>query len=140
MIVYRRPYLGGCLLLPPSSGQDTERVCRLVTDSAMASVYGIDAAVDDPECEMTKITEALRNFAEPLLLPGGYILEIIPFLQHLPSWVPGMQIKRTVENGRAVVRAGLEKLDAISTAANVSALSYACNCCVLFTSGHRAHI
>ena len=77
MIVYRQPALGGCLLWQPSIGLDAERVCRLVTDSAMASVYGIDAAVDDPECEMTKITEALRDFAEPLLLPGGYILEII---------------------------------------------------------------
>ena len=100
----------------------------------MASVYGIDAAVDDPKCEMSRILEALRDFAEPLLLPGGYILEVFPFLQHLPSWLPGMHFKRTVEKGRGVVRAGLEKLDSMSTAANVSALSYACNCCVLLTS------
>ena len=106
----------------------------------MASVYGIDAAVDDPECEMTKITEALRDFAEPLLLPGGYILEIFPFLQHLPSWLPGMHIKRTVEKGRGVVRAGLEKLDAISTVANVSVSSYPCDCCMLCTDCVRDHI
>ena len=99
----------------------------------MASVYGIDAAVDDPKCEMSRILEALRDFAEPLLLPGGYILEVFPFLQHLPSWLPGMHFKRAVEKGRGVVRAGLEKLDAMSTAANVSASPYARNYFILLT-------
>ncbi|KAM5542456.1 hypothetical protein V8D89_003915 [Ganoderma adspersum] len=104
------------LLTSPNNVE--ENINKLVADSAMASVYGIDAAVDDPECEMSKILEALRDFTEPLLLPGGYILEVFPFLRHLPSWLPGMHVKRTVEKGRRVVRAGLEKLDAMSTAAN----------------------
>ena len=95
---------------------------RLVSDTSLASVYGIEAEVDDPECEMAKITEALRHFSEPLLLPGGYILEILPFLRHIPSWLPGMHIKRTVEQGRRAVRSGFDKLDGMFTVATVSSL------------------
>ncbi|PIL37686.1 cytochrome P450 [Ganoderma sinense ZZ0214-1] len=104
------------LLTSPHNIQ--ENISMLVTDSAMASVYGIDAASDDPECEMAKMIETLREFVEPLLLPGGYALEIFPFLRHLPSWLPGMHMKRTVEDGRRVVQGALDKLDSLSTAAN----------------------
>ena len=89
----------------------------------MKLVYGIDAAVDDPECEMAKAIEALRAFVETLLLPSGHlIMDIFPFLRHLPSWLPGMHVKRVVETGRRAVQGALDKLDNMSTAANVSLL------------------
>nr|VWP01592.1 Uncharacterized protein [Ganoderma boninense] len=105
------------LLTSPHDMQ--KNINMLVADTAMKLVYGIDAAVDDPECEMAKAIEALRAFVETLLLPSGHlIMDIFPFLRHLPSWLPGMHVKRVVETGRRAVQGALDKLDNMSTAAN----------------------
>ena len=87
----------------------------------MPAVYGIDSSTDARAGELAGMVETLRQHADPLLLPGAYVLEVFPFLRHLPRWVPGMGIRRTVEEGRRAMRRTPDKLDVMSTAANVSA-------------------
>ena len=90
----------------------------------MPAVYGIDSSTDERAGELSGMIETLRHYADPLLLPGGYFLEMFPFLRYLPSWVPGLQIMKTVEEGRHAARSTFDKLDDMSTAANVSGSCY----------------
>ncbi len=102
---------------------------RLVADTSMATVYGIDIATEDLDGSLSKVIETLRQFAEPLLLPGGYLLEMFPFLQHLPSWIPGLKINKTLDTGRRAMRSILDRLDVMSTVATVSSSHYGFNHC-----------
>ncbi|EJT98949.1 cytochrome P450 [Dacryopinax primogenitus] len=46
---------------------------------------------DDPY--IVRVTNQLRNF-ERLSRPGRYLVELLPFLRHLPVWFPGAGFKR----------------------------------------------
>ena len=37
------------------------------------------------------------------LVPGKYIVEILPFLRHVPKWVPGFGFQADFERWRAAV-------------------------------------
>ena len=47
---------------------------------------------------------------EPLLFPSAVLLEFLPILRHLPSWLPGMQVKRLAGQARAKMDAMVRKL------------------------------
>jgi hypothetical protein len=39
------------------------------------------------------MSQAFDNFAE-LTRPGRFLVEVLPFLRHIPSWMPGAEFKR----------------------------------------------
>ncbi len=53
-------------------------------------VYGLELAETDPEAaRIEKMLEGLQA-----LTPGKYLVEFLPFLQHVPGWVPGTGFQR----------------------------------------------
>ena len=106
--------------------------CRLVADTSLAAVYGIDMSAKDGE--LYRMVDTMRGFVDPLLLPGGYLLEMFPSLQHLPSWLPGMHIKHIVEEGRELVRSTFHRLDRMWTVANVSSSYRGSAYCLVLTT------
>ena len=100
----------------------------------MRAIYGIDIAAKDSDGELYRMTERLRELVDVPLLLGGSFLEIFPFLRYFPSWLPGIQINKTIVEGRRALHATLDRLYTMSTAANVSVSDYDFNYCSLLTS------
>ncbi|KZT21351.1 CyP450 monooxygenase [Neolentinus lepideus HHB14362 ss-1] len=62
------------------------------TDSTMATVYNYEVASKDDRYVF--IAEHALGFLAKCLLPGAFLVNYLPFLQHLPDWLPGMAFKR----------------------------------------------
>lgn len=58
----------------------------------MDVVYGITVTeLDDPYVSLAqKATIIFSN----IVVPGQYLVELLPFLKHVPSWFPGAGFKR----------------------------------------------
>ncbi|KAH9886458.1 O-methylsterigmatocystin oxidoreductase [Cubamyces lactineus] len=71
--------------------------------TSMEVVYGIAVTVeDDPYISLAE--NATKVFTE-ITVPGRFIVELLPFIRHLPSWLPGMGFKRVAANWCEDVRA-----------------------------------
>ena len=60
----------------------------------MRIVYGIKPA--NPRDEYVSLAEAMVKIMDKAYTPGKYLVEVFPFLQHVPQWMPGAQFKRDV--------------------------------------------
>ena len=102
------------------------RLYRLVSDiMAMRTIYGIDIDALQGDTELYDAVERLSGFVDLIVLPPGHLMELFPVLRLLPSWFPGMDIKRAALEGRRLFHATLEALDrkASATLKSVSPLS-----------------
>ena len=65
----------------------------------MQTVYGIDVEMDDEHFHMVEHVTAIL---EEVVTPGHYLLvEAIPMLRYLPSWVPGSGFKCFAEAAKS---------------------------------------
>lgn len=55
-------------------------------------VYGIEA--DSPEDQYILLEEEAQVINDKAFSPGRYLVEVLPFLRYIPSWVPGARFKR----------------------------------------------
>ncbi|KAI8969785.1 O-methylsterigmatocystin oxidoreductase [Trametes punicea] len=69
----------------------------------MDIVYGI--AVADTSDPYIKIAERAAKVFHDVTVPGRYVVELVPALKHLPSWLPGMGFKRKAIQWRVAVDA-----------------------------------
>lgn len=78
----------------------------------MDAVYGIVVAErDDPVlARAEKVTARFSN----IVTPGKYLVEVLPALRFLPSWVPGAQFKRNAEKWRPEIAAARDETFHIS--------------------------
>ncbi|KAM5539733.1 hypothetical protein V8D89_006546 [Ganoderma adspersum] len=60
--------------------------------SIMRVVYGLE--VDEEPVDYLKMAEDTMAIFSETLQPGKYLIEFLPFLRYLPSWVPGATVKR----------------------------------------------
>ncbi|KAM5545117.1 hypothetical protein V8D89_001228 [Ganoderma adspersum] len=104
-----RRFLGRLLNSPDCL---SEHLNRLVSDTALRTVYGIDMHSSRNNTELYGLVERLSRLADLVVLPQSYILELFPSLRYVPSWFPGMGIKRAALEGRRIFHATLEALDA----------------------------
>jgi len=73
-------------------------VPRFSVSVTMMMMYGyVPATYNDPVVQAAD--EALR-LGSPLVEHSGTLINIIPFLRHIPSWVPGATGKKTAEKVR----------------------------------------
>ncbi|KAI0676617.1 CyP450 monooxygenase [Trametes maxima] len=87
-----------------STPQDfTGHIRHLFAATIMRIAYGIDVA-DHNDIYMTLAEQGLSAFSR-LLVPGKYLVELLPSLRYLPRWAPGAQFKRDTAEVRGVVRA-----------------------------------
>ncbi|KAI0674497.1 CyP450 monooxygenase [Trametes maxima] len=79
----------------------TEHIRHLFAATIMRIAYGIEVKEENDEY-VAMAEEALATFNR-LLIPGKYLVELFPFLQYLPSWVPGAQFKRDAAKAKAAL-------------------------------------
>ena len=60
--------------------------------------YGIDAASADDKYFRT--IEDIAAAAEDIATPGKFLVEAVPSMRYLPSWLPGGGFKRYAANAR----------------------------------------
>ncbi|EJT98962.1 cytochrome P450 [Dacryopinax primogenitus] len=76
-----------------------EFIRRAVADIAFQIAYGIEIeSYDHPMVK--RVNEGLR-VVERVVVPGNFIVDIIPFLRYLPTWFPGAGFKKQAAEWRA---------------------------------------
>ncbi|KAI0056530.1 cytochrome P450 [Artomyces pyxidatus] len=63
----------------------------------MALVYGYDVAEENDS--YLKLTHDINEIGQRVMLPGSAIVNELPFLKHLPEWLPGMGFKALARVG-----------------------------------------
>ncbi|KAF9783497.1 cytochrome P450 [Thelephora terrestris] len=66
-----------------------EHINLLTGSLALSIAYGIRA--DTPHNEFILMYEKMLKTAQEGLVPGTFLVDMFPFLRHLPSWFPGVQ-------------------------------------------------
>lgn len=75
--------------------------------SIMDAVYGIVVAErDDPV--LTRAEKIAATFSN-IIVPGRYMVELLPSLSFLPSWLPGARFKRDAKRWRTQVIAARDE-------------------------------
>lgn len=83
------------LLDAPSS---LEEQCHIFTgDLVLRITYGYESKGHDP---MIRIAEKALQSSTEFSTPGLWLVDVLPFLQYIPAWVPGTGWKRAVETER----------------------------------------
>lgn len=63
--------------------------------------YGYDVKEEgDPYVDIAEL--ALDQFSK-LVQPGAFLVDIVPFLRYVPSWLPGAGFKKTGESWRSTL-------------------------------------
>ncbi|KAF7968957.1 hypothetical protein HWV62_28806 [Athelia sp. TMB] len=72
-------------------------------DTMLGSTYGMAAEKDrDPYIHAAGV---LIHSASDSLTPGRYLVEILPWMKHVPAWIPGASFHTTAREGNKVVEA-----------------------------------
>lgn len=71
-------------------------------------VYGIKPA--NPRDEYINLAEASVKIMDKAYTPGKYLVEVFPFLKHVPAWMPGAQWKRDVAAWKVTIANTRNKL------------------------------
>lgn len=90
----------------------------------MRVVYGIE--VDEVPVDYLKMAEDTMTIFSEAFQPGKHLMETLPSLRHLPSWMPGATVKRDGAAWRPVVRKLVEQPWKYAMAAMVSTLLLCC--------------
>ena len=66
----------------------------------MRVVYGIE--VKSKEDEYLSLAEQGNDIFHKAFVPGKYLVETLPFLRHVPAWLPGAGFQRDAAAWREV--------------------------------------
>lgn len=67
---------------------------------AMLMMYGYaPESLDDP---IIHIADEGATLGASLLEPGGTLINVLPILRYIPSWVPGATAKKKAERARSL--------------------------------------
>ncbi len=68
----------------------------------MSITYGFPVRpTGDP---WVKMVEKSFTIVTDVAVPGKYLVDILPWLKHVPSWMPGAKFKRDANEWRAVLK------------------------------------
>ncbi|PIL24686.1 cytochrome P450 [Ganoderma sinense ZZ0214-1] len=87
------------LLKTPSELRDHIRFTFSAT--IVKVVFGIDVADDGDE--IMAIVEAALEWVGETFTPGKYLIDALPILQHVPTWVPGATVQRLIVYWRSTI-------------------------------------
>ena len=68
--------------------------------------------------------ERLVDILSDVSIPGKYLVEAFPAMEHLPSWLPGTGFKRLAETVKSEAESILARLHAMSISAASKVSSY----------------
>ncbi|RPD61603.1 cytochrome P450 [Lentinus tigrinus ALCF2SS1-7] len=86
-------------LLLKDSSHFKEHIRYTFASSILKIIYDIDAAEKDDQY-ISKVDATLEGLSQGLV-PGKYMVEFLPFLRHLPAWVPGAGFQKDFARWRA---------------------------------------
>jgi hypothetical protein len=67
---------------------------------AMLAMYGYaPESLDDP---VIHVADEGATLVATLVQPGGTLINVLPILRHIPSWVPGATGKKMAEKARSL--------------------------------------
>ena len=76
--------------------------CSLVGGLAVSLAYGIPTKpVNDPHI---RLAEDAIGPAGRAVIPGAYLVDVFPFLRHIPEWVPGAKFQRDARIWREMMQ------------------------------------
>ncbi|EPQ51236.1 cytochrome P450 [Gloeophyllum trabeum ATCC 11539] len=103
-----RAYLGDLL---PSAHQETTRLLQNILDqpdqlrrhirrASTAYILRISHgySLSDEHDPIVDVVEKATGQLSMLLVPGAFMVDILPFLKHLPQWLPKLQFQKTAEH------------------------------------------
>ncbi|KAF2637338.1 cytochrome P450 [Massarina eburnea CBS 473.64] len=65
----------------------------------LAMLYGYTPSPHTPDALARLINEVMEDFSKAIVV-GAWMVEVIPWLQFLPTWVPGTGFKKTAQQWR----------------------------------------
>ena len=69
----------------------------------MAVSFGYEVMTDRENDRFVQLPEFVGSRGAEIVLPGYSLVNVFPVLRHIPSWFPGMSIKRlAVQIGEAM--------------------------------------
>lgn len=110
-----REFLLGLLTSP---SQSRKHIRQLVTSAIFSAVYG--KKITGPEDEYVTIAQKAAVGGGLAHVPGKYWVEFMPFLRHIPSWIPGASFQKVAEEYRPWVLLTKERGYNEAKEANVS--------------------
>ena len=73
----------------------------------MSITYGLPVRPKgDPWVRMVEESFTITDGIGP---PGKYLVDILPFLKYVPSWMPGAQFKRDAKHWNALLKESVDK-------------------------------
>ena len=67
---------------------------RLVASITMAVTFGYEYPPGKEHDHFVELAEETANRIASLFLPGSTLINVFPFLKHIPPWVPGATTQR----------------------------------------------
>ncbi|KII90165.1 hypothetical protein PLICRDRAFT_53266 [Plicaturopsis crispa FD-325 SS-3] len=64
-----------------------EALRYLTNKNILKTSYGLE--IDRPDHEYITLSEITHHDLSHALIPGSFLVDIVPFLKHIPSWLPG---------------------------------------------------
>ena len=77
-----------------STDEMTPSTGRLSTAVVMAMTFGYDFRPGQEHDRFVELAEETSNGIASLFLPGSTLINVLPFLRHIPPWVPGAKTQR----------------------------------------------
>ncbi|KAI1170366.1 cytochrome P450 [Nemania sp. FL0916] len=75
-------------------GNLVTHIRRLVGATMLKIAYGYTAEAHGHDILIGMVGDCMKKFARAAV-PGAFMVDIIPFLKHVPGWMPGTAFKRT---------------------------------------------
>ena len=80
-------------------------IFRLSVAVTMSTIFGYDIPAGDIHHKYMTSAEQILAATVALCHPSGTIINVIPFLRHIPPWFPGASTQRYAANAREVAMA-----------------------------------
>ena len=80
------------------------RLSRAISANIIEVVYGRRIA-DDGDAYLAAVRKEIEIFSD-VMTPGRYLVEVFPFLTHLPSCFPGVKFKKDAQKWRPNINLG----------------------------------
>ncbi|KZT66511.1 cytochrome P450 [Daedalea quercina L-15889] len=89
-----------------SPDQIADQVLRTVAGTTLMILYGYNLHEDDSS--FVDIARAAMPEFSAGFMPGAYLVDLLPILQYVPSWIPGMEWKKLAKTWKRDTNAVLD--------------------------------
>lgn len=82
-----------------------DNVCRLGTAIVMGTTFGYDFPPGRERDRFVDLAEEISSGIAKLFLPGSTLINVLPFLRHIPPWIPGATTQKFAAGIRKLLNA-----------------------------------